>query len=305
MDVLRLILPLFIIIFVGYLLRKTGFAREGFVDELNRLVYFIGLPALLFSESSRIDPHALAGGTAAIAFPIIVTVTALIGFAATLPLPFHTRGPVIQAGFRSNLAYLGLPIVSTTLGSEVLGTVAIIIASGVVINTLLSVLVLSLLKPDGENIHPLARLAHTLKNPLLIAIALGLLFAAGGWSLPDVLARPIDLLARMSLPLILLVLGLSLSFSELRRNLPSAGLASLIKLAVMPAVAWGVMAWVFDSSPLVVETVVLMAAMPTAVASQTFARAFEADSSVSASSVSLSTLLAVVTVPVLVVVLGV
>jgi predicted permease len=54
----------------------------------------------------------------------------------------------------------------------------------------------------------------------------------------------------------------------------------------------------------VVETVVLMAAMPTAVATQTFARAFDADSSVSASSVSLTTLLAVVTVPALVVVLG-
>ena len=304
MDVLRLIFPLFIIIFVGYLLRKTGFARDGFVDELNRLVYFIGLPALLFSESSRIDPDALAGGAAAIGFPIIVAVTALIGFAATLPLPFRQRGPVIQAGFRANLAYLGLPIVSTTLGSEVLGTVAIIIAAGVIVNTLGSILVLSLLKPEGESIHPLSRLARTLTNPLLVAIALGLLFAAAGWSLPEVLARPIELLARMSLPLILLVLGLSLSFSELRRNLPGAALASVIKLVGMPAVAWGVMTWIFESSPLVVETVVLMAAMPTAVAAQTFARAFDADTSVSASSVSLSTLLAVVTVPVLLVVLG-
>lgn len=305
MDVLRLILPLFIIILVGYLLRKTGFAREGFVDELNRLVYFIGLPALLFSESSRVDPNALAGGAAAIALPIIVTVTALIAFAATLPLPFHQRGSVIQAGSRANLAYLGLPIVSTTLGSEVLGTVAIVIAAGVFINTLMSIVVLSLLKPDGESIRPLARLVRTLRNPLLIAIVLGLILAAAGWSLPEVLARPIELLARMSLPLILLVLGLSLSFSELRKNLFGAALASVIKLAVMPAVAWGVMVWVFESSPLVVDTVVLMTAMPTAVATQTFARAFEADSSTSASSVSLSTLLAVITVPVLVVILGI
>ena len=304
MDVLRLILPLFIIIFVGYLLRKTGFAREGFVDELNRLVYFIGLPAMLFIESSRINANAVDGGAAAVAFPVIVIATTLIGLAATLPLPFHQRGPVVQAGFRGNLAYLGLPIVSTTLGPAAVGTITIIIAAGIVIHTLLSILVLSLLKPHGESIPPVVHISRALTNPLLIAIALGLLFAAAGWSLPEVLARPIDLLARMSLPLILLVLGLSLSFSELRRNLQSATLAALIKLAVMPAVAWAVMTWVFDSSPLVVETVVLMAAMPTAVATQTFARAFDADSSVSASSVSLSTLLAVVTVPVLVVMLG-
>ncbi|MFP4374153.1 MAG: AEC family transporter [Spirochaetaceae bacterium] len=304
MDVLRLILPLFIIILVGYLMRTTGFAREGFVDELNRLVYFVGLPATLFIESSRVNVNALDGATAAVAFPFIVLATTLIGLAATLPLPFHQRGPVVQAGFRGNLAYLGLPIVSTTLGPAALATITIIIAAGIVIHTLLSILVLSVLKPHGESIPPLVQITRTLTNPLLIAIALGLLFAAGGWSLPDVLARPIDLLARMSLPLILLVLGLSLSFSELRRNLASAALASLIKLAVMPAVAWAVMTWIFDSSPLVVETVVLMAAMPTAVASQTFARAFEADSSVSASSVSLSTLLAVGTVPVVVVILG-
>lgn len=304
MDVLRLILPLFVIIFVGYLLRKTGFAREGFVDELNRLVYFLGLPAMLFIESSRIDVNALTGGAAAIAFPLVVAVTTLIGLAATLPLPFHQRGPVVQAGFRGNLAYIGLPIVSTTLGPAALGTITIIIAAGIVIHTLLSILVLSLLKPDGDSIRPLVHMRRTLTNPLLIAIALGLLFAAAGWSLPEVLARPIELLARMSLPLILLVLGLSLSFSELRRNLSGATLASVIKLAVMPAVAWAVMSWFFKSSPLVMETVVLMAAMPTAVATQTFARAFDADSSVSASSVSLTTLLAVVTVPALVVVLG-
>jgi len=305
MDVLRLILPLFVIILVGYVLRKTGFARAEFVDELNRLVYFIGLPALLFTESSRIDLGQLAGGAPAVAFPIIVTLTAVLGFAASLLLPFEQRGPLVQAGFRANLAYLGLPIVSTTLGEVVLGTVAIVIAAGVVINTLLSILVLSLLKPGGESIHPLQRLARTLSNPLLIAIALGLLMAAGDWSLPQVLSRPIELLARMSLPLILLVLGLSLSFSELRRNLPSAVLASVIKLVVMPAVAWLVMVYGFDSPSLITRTVVLMSAMPSAVATQTFARAFEADSSVSASSVSLSTLLAVVSVPVLVLVLGV
>jgi hypothetical protein len=305
MDVLRLITPLFVIIFVGYLLRKTGFARAGFVDELNRLVYYIGLPALLFSESSGVSPAELTGGVAGLAYPVTVVITAALTFAASLLLPYSQRGPVVQAGFRSNLAYLGLPIVSTTLGDGVLGTIAIVIAAGVIIHTLLSILALSLLKPGAEGLDPARRLAELARNPLLIAIAAGLVLAAAGWSLPEVLARPIELLASMSLPLILLVLGLSLSFSELRRNIESAALASFLKLAVMPAVAWVVMSWLFESPALVVNTVVLMSAMPTAVASQTFARAFEADATVSASSVSLSTLLAVVSVPALVVILGV
>lgn len=73
----------------------------------------------------------------------------------------------------------------------------------------------------------------------------------------------------------------------------------------MPAIAWVIMHLVLGSPTLVVNTAVLMAAMPTAVASQAFARAFDADSSVSASSVSLSTLLMPVTVPTLALLLGV
>ena len=180
MDVLRLITPLFVIIFVGYLLRKTGFARAGFVDELNRLVYYIGLPALLFSESSGISTAELTGGVAGLAYPVIVVVTAAITFAASLLLPYSQRGPVVQAGFRSNLAYLGLPIVSTTLGDGVLGTIAIVIAAGVIINTLLSILALSLLKPGAEGLDPARRLAELAGDQLLIAVAASLVVVAGG-----------------------------------------------------------------------------------------------------------------------------
>ncbi|MFP3959484.1 MAG: AEC family transporter [Spirochaetaceae bacterium] len=301
MEVVRLILPLFVIIFVGYLLRKTGFARAGFVDELNRLVYFIGLPALLFIETSRIEPGRLGGGTVALVFPLVVAATAATGLLLTLPLAPAQRGPVVQAGFRANLAYLGLPIVSTALGEDTLGIIAVIIAVGVITNTLLSILILGFLRRAAAPAAGSASagpLRTMLANPLLMAIAVGLLFAAGGWSLPEILARPIELLARMSLPLILLVLGLSLSFTELGRHLPTAALAAVLKLALMPAIAWIMVTRIIELPPLAAETLVLMSAMPSAVASQTFAKAFDADSAVSACSVSLTTLLAVVTVPI-------
>ncbi|MFP4206405.1 MAG: AEC family transporter [Spirochaetaceae bacterium] len=307
MEVVRLILPLFVIIFVGYLLRKTGFARAGFVDELNRLVYFIGLPALLFSETSGIDAGHLAGGVVAVVFPLVVAATAAAGLLLTLPLPGPRRGPVVQAGFRANLAYLGLPIVSTALGEETLGVIALIIAVGVITNTFLSILILGFLRPssvsaagaEANRSVPTGPLRAMLRNPLLIAIAAGLLFSAAGWSLPRILEQPIELLARMSLPLILLVLGLSLSFTELGRHFPTAALAAALKLVLMPAIAWIMAGWVFNVPSQAADTLVLMSAMPSAVASQTFAKAFDADSAVSASSVSLTTLLAVVTVPLL------
>ncbi|MFW6368838.1 MAG: AEC family transporter [Spirochaetota bacterium] len=299
-----MILPLFVVILSGYVIRETGFVRAGFVDDLNRLVYYVALPALLFLSSSRIDPAMFTGVASAIAFPVVIVMTALFAFAVTITIPSTQRGAVIQAGFRADLAYLGLPITGTLLGDQALGTIAIIIAVGAVTNTILSIVVLSLIKTRGGRPGIFDGLGRAIANPMLLAIALGFTFSVVGWNLPVVADRLLGLLSDMSFPLILLVLGLSLSFSELRDNIASAILASSIKLVVMPSIAWTVMHIVLGSPTLMVNTVVLMAAMPTAVASQSFARAFGADSSVSASSVSLSTLLMPVTVPTLALILG-
>lgn len=139
---------------------------------------------------------------------------------------------------------------------------------------------------------------------MILSVAAGMVFSVNGWDVPAVLNSPVELLARMSLPLILLVLGLSLSFTELKRSFRYALFASVLKLAVMPLVAWVVMDRVLHAPVLVVHSTVIMAAMPTAVASQTFARAFGADEGVSASSISLSTLLAMVSIPAVVLALG-
>lgn len=304
MEVFKAILPLFVLIFVGYGLRKTGFAQREFVDDLNRLVYFVGLPAMLFTEASTMEFAELSGATVAVAYPVIVAATALIGLVVMLPLAPYKRGAVVQAGFRGNLAYLGIPIVGTTLGPGSYGPIAAIIAIGVVINTLTSISVLGMLQPNSQRSSVKGRLLGILKNPLLIAIAGGLMLSAAELTFPQLLAQPIELLARTSLPLILLVLGMSLSFSALRGHVCAAA-AAVLKLLVMPAVAWFLMNWVFGATALVAHTVTLMAGLPSAVVSQAFAKAFDADAALSASSVSLSTLLSAVTVPLIVLILGV
>lgn len=305
MEVFRTILPLFVLILVGYVLRKTSFAQREFVDDLNRLVYFVGLPAMLFTEASTMEFAELSGATVAVAYPVIVAATALIGLVVMLPLAPYKRGAVVQAGFRGNLAYLGIPIVGTTLGPGSYGPIAAIIAIGVVINTLTSVSVLGMLQPNSRRSSVKGRLLGIVKNPLLIAIAGGLMLSAAELTLPQLLAQSIELLARMSLPLILLVLGMSLSFSALRGHVCAAAAAAALKLLVMPAVAWFLMNWVFGATALVAHTVTLMAGLPSAVVSQAFAKAFDADAALSASSVSLSTLLSAVTVPLIVLILGV
>lgn len=277
---------------------------SALVGDLNRLVYYFGLPALLFSETSRLELVQLVDATTALAYPIVVTLTAGVALGVSVLLPYAQRGPVAQAAFRADLGYLGLAVVTTILDRGALAYAAIIIAVGAIMNSLLSIFVLSLLHPNAAHLPVRKRVFQVILNPLLIAIASGLTVSFLGWDVPQLVRHTMDLLARMSLPLILLVLGLSVSFSDLCRNLPSAIFASIVKLIVMPVLAWSTMRFILQGPDLLLQTTVLMAAMPSAATSQAFAKAFNADESVSASSVGLTTSLAIVSIPLTAVLLG-
>lgn len=147
MHAIRLILPLFIVILIGYALRRTQFVGPDFGDELNKVVYFFGLPALLFSSLTETDPALFRAGLTAAAFPAIVLAMAVIAFATTMWIPYDKRGSAIQAVFRGDVGYLGLAMVGTIIGAEALGTSAIIIAVGALIYAALSIFVLSIMKP--------------------------------------------------------------------------------------------------------------------------------------------------------------
>ncbi len=296
-------MPLFILIALGYALKKTRFISEGFIAELNRLVYYIALPAMLFGNTASLTALPQAFVTAAAVYSIAVVLVTIIAILVTLGRAAGLRGSFIQASFRGNLAYLGLPIVSSALGDQVVGTIAVIIAAGVVLHTALSVVTLRFLDPTADRTDVPSHLLHIVTNPLIISIAAGLLVAGIGVELPGFLTRTIDLVASMSLPVILIIIGFSLSFRSVGRSIIPASAATFLKLVLMPTIALALTVWLFGASGDLRNTIVLMSAMPTAVVSQAFARQFNADTEVTAATVSLDTILALVTLPIWIAVL--
>lgn len=303
-DTIALILPLFILIALGYVLKKTRFLSEGFIAELNRLVYYIALPAMLFgttTDQSTLPPSF--GATAAV-YSIAVIAVTMLAIVLSTGRTAALRGSFVQASFRANLAYLGLPIVSGALGNEVIGIIAVIIAVGVILHTVLSVVTLRILDPTAQQRSVVSHLAHIVTNPLIIAIVLGLLVAGAGIELPAFLRRTIDVVASMSLPVILIIVGFSLSFTSIGRSIVPAAGATVLKLVIMPLIAWALGAWVFGTTGDVLRTIVLMSAMPTAIVSQTFARQFNASAQLASATVSLDTLLALLSLPIWIAVLA-
>ncbi len=298
MQAIELIVPLFVIIMVGYAFRKTRFVADTFVDDLNRIVFYIALPATLFVETSDMPGLSRDLAVAAGAMFVAITVTAFLALLVSFRIQPMRRGPFVQGTYRSNLAYLGLPVVSTLLGGQSLPIIAIGIAAGVTTNTVVSIVVLRLFQRDADAMSISHRLLDIAKNPLIIAIVLGLLVSALSVPVPSLALDTLSLFSRVSLPLILLVVGFRLSFRKIGGSLAAAFGSAMMKLIAMPLIMWAVLTWVFPAPSLVRATMVLLVAMPTAVVSQSFAEVFSADEQLAAAVVSVSTLAAAITIPV-------
>lgn len=282
---------------LGYALKKGSFFSTGFVGDLNRFIFYIALPVTLFLQTSDMSDAFAGAGLAAVMQPLAIVSVAIVATIVAIRSPPARRGPFTQASYRSNMAYLGLPIVATVYGDAALGIVAVTIAAGVVSNSVVSILVLRMNDPEAGSQSLWVRLLDVAKNPLILAIVLGLGFSITGLTLPALAHETLSLLQRVSLPLVLLVVGYSFSFARVSSRLMVAVGAAGLKLVFMPMFAWAVLTWGFGVEGFVRSVIVLMTAMPTAIASQSFAAAFNADEQLAAAAVSFSTLASLVTIP--------
>jgi predicted permease len=293
-----LVLPLFAVILLGYVLRKTGFLSAAAVGEFNKFIYYIALPVTIIIEMFNVQVKDATRLDLLIGYPLIVILTASVALLLTAKIGPARRGAFAQISYRGNLAYFGLPIVSMAIGPASLGYVAVIIGVGLIINTTLSIVLLTL---NSQSARPVSFRGHILsiiRNPLIISVAVGLAASLGGLKLPPVMTQTLGLIGQTSLPVVLIVVGFSLSFNGMRRGLGLNLLGALLKLIIMPLIAVAVVTGIFGERGMARDVVVLMSAMPSAAIAQSFARQFGADEALTAASISLNNVLCMITVPI-------
>ena len=172
-------------------------------------------------------------------------VSIILGYlvALLLRLPRVSVGAFVQGAYRSNLAYVGLPVVLLSLaashsqpmsGGDSLAVLAI--AFLIPVYNLTAVVVLLAGRPMEPGAGHAARqiLRAMVTNPLVLSCAAGLLFVAFGWKLPPVIRQTCATLGQMGTPLALLSIGASLTFASLRYQIVPTSAASLIKVAARP-----------------------------------------------------------------------
>ncbi len=290
MQLALIIVPIFALILLGALLKRYArVAGEGW-RGIERLIYFVFFPALLFHSLShaRIDfaaalPMLLTG--------LIVTLAGMVlGYASQFLFndPPKVFAAAFQGSFRFN-SYVGLAVAGALHGSAGIAAIGLLMGFLVPLANVASVAVLA---KHGES-HWLREI---LGNPLIMATAGGVAFALAGWTLPALLAETLELLARASLPLGLIVVGAGLRLDSLSHARGHLWYGSGVKLLVLPALAW----WLgkgIDLDPLHFEIVLLFAALPMSTVAYVLAVRMGGDARVTAAQVALTTLLSMLTLP--------
>ncbi|MCQ4306789.1 AEC family transporter [Pseudomonas stutzeri] len=285
--------PLFALIVAGYFLRLKEFPNEAFWPGAERINYFVLFPALLFSSlaTAPLNNPALPRLAGAVMLGLGLIWVGLLLVKRMRGWPAARFGAVAQGALRFN-TYLGLAAVGSLFGKEGLALAALMLALMVPTVNVMSVWALT--AERGVNVRSL--LLPIIKNPLILACLAGALVNLAGLGLPGGTDRLLSLLAAASLPLGLLCVGAALKPQELSGEIPALGWNSATRLLAVPLLAYGV-ALALGLPDMETSILVLFFALPTAPTAYVLTRQLGGDSHLMAGIITLQTLLAAASLP--------
>jgi malonate transporter len=253
------------VILIGYVVGRAGVLGEHAPHVISRMVFFVLSPSLLFTVLADADVHRLFSSMLAVS--AIAAVLSCLLFAGIALLVFRRSIPETVIGSLAsgyvNANNIGIPVAVYVLGDTAYSAPVILLQLLV-----LAPIALTILDVTTSGSTSLRRvLAQPFTNPLIIGSALGVVVSVTGLEVPEAVMEPFRIIGAAAVPLVLLAFGMSLHGQRLlapgseRRDVL---LASAIKLAVMPVIAWALGAFVFGLDGEHLFAVVVLAGLPTA-----------------------------------------
>ena len=288
------------IILAGYIVGRSGVLGEHGRFVLGRAAFYVLAPALLFTVLADADVHVLFSSL----LPVSLIAAATVGMAFALVARLVWRRSVSEsvigtlASGYTNANNIGIPVALYVLGDPAYSAPVILLQLLVFAPIALTILDIQ----DRGTVSVRRILLQPFTNPIIIASALGVLFAVLGVHLPDPVMEPFRLVGAAMVPVVLIGFGMSLHGQ--RPLAPGTSrrdvlLASALKLAVMPLVAWALGHFVFGLTGTALFVVTVLAALPTGQNVFNYAQRYERGEILARDVVLITTLLSV---PVLLVV---
>lgn len=253
------------IIFVGYIVGRSGILGERAEPVIARLVFYVLSPFLLFTVLSDADVNRLFSPLMVVSLCAALVSFALFTVVAVFiwrrPVPEATVGAV-SAGY-VNANNIGIPVSVYVLGDATYSAPVVLLQLLVFTPIILAILDVR----TGGRASVGRVLLQPLRNPIIIGSALGVVLSITAFEPPTLVMEPIRLIAAAAVPVMLISYGMSLHGQRIlqagsgRRDVV---LASFIKLALMPVFAWLIGQFAFGLSGLELFAVIVLAALPTA-----------------------------------------
>jgi hypothetical protein len=293
---LTLVAPVFLIVALGYFLKRIGVINENFVSVSSKIVFTISLPALIFLEITSIHLEEILniGQIAFVYAGTLITFGIVWFIAGFFTKDGKDKASFIQGSFRGNFAIVGLAIIVNYYGIDNLGKASLVLAFTIPLYNILSVIALTV--PLKEKEHKYSNtFFEILKNPLIIAVFAAIPFSYFGIIIPGFLKTSIGYLSALALPLALVGIGGFLSFSDITKESSLTVTSTILKLLVFPAIMTFA-AYLLDFRGIDLGIIFILFACPTAIASFIMAEAMGANSRLAGNILLLTTLVSVITI---------
>ena len=296
--------PIMIMVAIGYLLKKIKLANADIAKALNRLVFRVFLPCMLFLNVYKMDSI----GEIDLGYVAYALIVLLVIFALGIPCVMLVtkqgarRGVLLQAVFRSNYALIGIPLAQSLFGEEGLAIATLLSAAAIPAFNILAVISLSVFG-DEQKVNVKKILLGIVQNPLILSVLAGIvalgiraLFIRAGISFRLADVKPVytvlGYLSNLATPLALLVLGIQFEFSAVKEMKKEILFGTLARTVLAPALAIG-FAFLFlreQFSGAHFAAFVAMFATPVAVSSVPMAQEMKGDTALAGQLVVWTTL---------------
>ena len=227
-------IPVFLMMVLGYFFNKIGWIDDEFASKMNKFVFRVPLPVLLFGDLATVD-FSEVWDMRFVLFCFAVTVCSITIAAAVSCLwsDRSIKGEFIQVSYRSSAALLGIAFIQNIYGTA--GMAPLMIIGSVPLYNVMAVLVLSLFKPGQQGLDQ-AMWKRTLKgivtNPIILSIVTGLAWSALHLPMPVILNKAVSSVGGMATPMGLMAMGATFDFGKALSKVKPTVVVGILGVAV-------------------------------------------------------------------------
>lgn len=303
MNVFNAVIPVFILILVGYCCRLRDFPSVGFWQGAQSITYYIFFPALLFVKTASADINIINFPlmVTAIVLILLVTSSLMLFIKSFVPVDSQQFTSIYQGGIRFN-AYIGFAISASLFGTKGIVYAAVISAIMIPSVNIFSVAMLEYHRMKNTKAHNQGVIRNLslsiIQNPLIIACVGGILFNSSGIYLPEMIKTSLTLLSNVALPLGVLTVGAALNLKSFKSSSTAIIFSSSIKFFIMPLCTLA-FCYMLNISDIARNILLVISTIPTATSSYILAKQLDGDAPLMATIISIQTLMAAVLIPAL------